>query len=460
MKRAALYIRVSTEEQARHGLSLGEQRADLTEYAKQHGYVVYDIYADEGATARKAISRRKELQRLLLDVVAGNIDIIIFKCLDRWFRNIKDYYSVQTILEENHVEWECTQEEYNTTTTNGRLLLNLKLSIAQNESDQTSDRIKYIYDGKRRRGEALNGMTTFGYRIEDKKFIVNKEEARVVSFAFNHLLEGNSMRSVPKAILQQFGLFFTYGKVYHWFRNELYTGTRYGIKDYAPAIISKDTFARVQQILSGHKKRRSGTNIFLFSGKMRCPGCGGIMAARMQQRYTRADGTLVKVPYYLCNTHFNSGGFESCDYGGGITEAKLEAWLLENIIPELEKYQVQLKLNAPDIPKLTRQLKAQEAKLDRLNDLYTDGIITRLELHAKRQQIIAVISETEQELKGCRQLSNAASMILSSENFGLAYEKMTRQKKKALWQQVIKEIKIGRGLPGRYAPRKIDVIFF
>lgn len=94
MKRAALYIRVSSEEQVRHGFSLGEQRADLERYAQMHHYAVVDIYADEGTTARKSLQKRKELQRLLDDVRAGKIDIIVFKCLDRWFRNIRDYYKV------------------------------------------------------------------------------------------------------------------------------------------------------------------------------------------------------------------------------------------------------------------------------------------------------------------------------------------------------------------------------
>ena len=76
IKRAALYIRVSTDEQARHGLSLGEQRADLIDYATQHGYEIVDIYADEGETARKSLNRRKELQRLIRDVQTGKIDVI------------------------------------------------------------------------------------------------------------------------------------------------------------------------------------------------------------------------------------------------------------------------------------------------------------------------------------------------------------------------------------------------
>lgn len=98
-KRAALYIRVSSDEQARHGLSLGEQRADLLNYAKEHGYIVMGIYADEGVTARKALSRCKELQRLLADVEQGLMDIIVIKYLDRWFRNIADFYKVKEKLD-------------------------------------------------------------------------------------------------------------------------------------------------------------------------------------------------------------------------------------------------------------------------------------------------------------------------------------------------------------------------
>ena len=111
-KRAALYIRVSSEEQARHGLSLGEQRKNLMNYAQEHGYVVVGVYADEGVSARKAISRRKELQRMLADADEGRIDIIIIKCLDRWFRNVADFYKVKERLDARGVDWVCATDEH------------------------------------------------------------------------------------------------------------------------------------------------------------------------------------------------------------------------------------------------------------------------------------------------------------------------------------------------------------
>ena len=91
MTRVALYVRVSTMEQKINGLSLDAQREALTKYAKEKGYSIVDIYADEGITARKQLKNRKDLQRLLSDVKKDKIDLILVTKLDRWFRNIKDY---------------------------------------------------------------------------------------------------------------------------------------------------------------------------------------------------------------------------------------------------------------------------------------------------------------------------------------------------------------------------------
>ena len=169
--RAALYIRVSSEEQVRHGYSLSSQRQRLNEYCKEKKYKIVDIYADEGKSARTKLRNRKELLRLVGDVKENKIDRIIFWRLDRWFRNIADYYKVQDILDKYNVDWECTDEEYNTTTSNGRLHLNIKLSIAQNESDQTSDRIKFNFSRMIKNGNVIVGKQgmPLGYTVAGEK---------------------------------------------------------------------------------------------------------------------------------------------------------------------------------------------------------------------------------------------------------------------------------------------------
>ena len=100
---AAIYIRVSTEEQVRHGYSLNSQKERLIDYCKQKNYKITEIYADEGKSARSKLNSRKELIRLINDAKLKKFDRIVFWRLDRWFRNISDYYKIQEILEKNHI---------------------------------------------------------------------------------------------------------------------------------------------------------------------------------------------------------------------------------------------------------------------------------------------------------------------------------------------------------------------
>ena len=98
VKRAALYIRVSTEEQAMHGLSLTAQRETLERYVGDNGLKLAGVYVDEGITARKKYKNRAAFMRMLDDVRADRIDLILFIKLDRWFRNVAEYYEVQRIV--------------------------------------------------------------------------------------------------------------------------------------------------------------------------------------------------------------------------------------------------------------------------------------------------------------------------------------------------------------------------
>ena len=98
--RAALYIRVSTEEQAVHGLSIEAQREALDAWAETAGVQVARHYIDAGISARKSAAKRPELQRLLADVEAGLIDLVVFTKLDRWFRNIAEYYKCESRVEQ------------------------------------------------------------------------------------------------------------------------------------------------------------------------------------------------------------------------------------------------------------------------------------------------------------------------------------------------------------------------
>lgn len=443
MKRAALYIRVSTDEQARHGLSLGEQRADLERYANAHHYAIVGIYADEGSTARKALSRRKELQRLLDDVRAGKIDIIVFKCLDRWFRNIRDYYKVQDILDAHHVDWECTQEKYNTTTTNGRLMLNIKLSVAQNESDMTSDRIRYINEGKLRRGEVLNGRVPYGYVVKNRKYVIDEDAAKVVRMIFERFSVGDSSRRIAQDIYAAFGVSLSMRRVRTISQNPAYIGTYRGVEDYHPAIVPRDIFARAQEVIKAHPRPIRKGRTYLFSGKLLCPSCG----CRLVGRYRPAmQGAREKI-VYLCGKRIGTGkvtGEDVCKFKGTVSESLIERWLVEHMAELVEEYIANAaKGSKKNLKTAERKKKAAEAKLSRTKELYIDGLIEKDELKRRAAEFQHDIDEAALEIERSRTRIPDNIVLLRSQldEFPTMYENLDRLHRREFWQSIIKCIR-------------------
>lgn len=193
LKRCAIYIRVSTAEQMMHGKSLQAQRECLENYAAEHDMIVAGVYADEGKTARKELKKRKAIHRLLEDVKQDKIDVIIFWRLDRWFRNLSDFYKVQDILDEYGVSWISISEPgINMETRDGRLQLNVVLSIGQNEVDTTSERIKFVNESSIRQGKLIFGDVNMpiGYKagIVDgvKRMIKDEDQASMVEEFFKY----------------------------------------------------------------------------------------------------------------------------------------------------------------------------------------------------------------------------------------------------------------------------------
>ena len=206
LKRVALYIRVSTEEQSRHGLSLDEQKTALESFAKANGYIIAGEYIDAGISARKPYTKRPALLRLLDDCKGGKIDTILFIKLDRWFRNVGGYYAVQEILDKYHVTWKATKEDYETETASGRLKVNIMLSVAQDEADRTSERIKFVFDGKRERREPITGHPPAGYKIVNKKIVKDESTEQMIDSFFRKFLQTGSISETQKYVYDNFAL--------------------------------------------------------------------------------------------------------------------------------------------------------------------------------------------------------------------------------------------------------------
>ena len=456
--RAALYIRVSSDEQAKHGLSLDEQKHDLKEYASTHGYTIIGEYVDEGTTARKSLQRRKELQRLLEDIENNNVDVVLFIKLDRWFRNVADYYKVQAVLDAHKVDWIAIHEDYNTNTTAGRLNLNIRLSIAQNESDQTSDRIKFVFEGKKRRREVLTGNVPYGYKIENKHFAPDAEKAAAIRDIFEHFLISQSVLETTTYAREKHGITWRHISMRRALQNERYIGTFYDIEDYAPGIIDKETFYRVQKVLTARRidTPRKPSIPFLFSGLIHCPECGHILAGNKGHKYPNQTEYTNK--RYRCGVHQLD---KACTFSGTIFERPLERYLLDNLKSHLHEYAttLQQKRKTAESEKTARKIKGLRDALDRLKDLYVTGCIDRA---AYDKDFVKYNTQLQEMLKAAplpgKKLSDSIKRLLEID-IESTYSKLTQEGKRLFWHGIIHRIDITHYEKGRGGKKEFKITF-
>ena len=211
--RVACYERVSTTEQALKGFSIPTQIDNLTEYCNDHGMKIVGHYTDEGKSGTLPPLKRPALQRLLEDVQAGKIDMILFTKLDRWFRSVKEYFKVQSILDKYKVEWKAIHEDYDTTTANGRMAITIFLAIAQNERDKASERVKVVYAHKRKNREAWFGGRSrpFGY-IKEKdadgiyRLVKNPAEKEMCEDFWKLLIEHDNISMLTRYMYNVHGM--------------------------------------------------------------------------------------------------------------------------------------------------------------------------------------------------------------------------------------------------------------
>ena len=444
--RVAIYIRVSTEEQAKHGYSIESQKTRLKEWAKIHHYQIVDFYIDEGKSARTKLSNRKELLRLLDDIKNDKIDRIIIWRLDRWFRNVADYYRVQDMLDKYSVDWECSDEDFNTTTSNGRLYLNMKLSIAQNESDQTSDRIKFNFENMVKNKRPISGALPPGYMIQgekqNKKVVKDPQLENFANDMFNVYEETVSLRMTTEYLNNNYPQRpIGYEMVKKFLKNPMYHGCYRDVEDYCPAYLSKERHQKIISLIEKNQRKNQKNNyVFIFSGLIKCYDCGRRMAGSVASR-KHADGSVLKYGTYKCCKHFLDC---QCSNNHTITEHILENWLINNFFTELNNYVIETeKIDEKQaIKKNINKLEELSKRLDRLNDIYIDGRITKEKYDNEYNHIQEQIKKQNEikELPKVRDLSKYKKLIENKVALEL-YNKLTPENKRSFWYEYIECIK-------------------
>ena len=435
--RTALVPRVSTDEQVRHGDSLQAQEEALVEYANKNNMKIVGIYRDEGHSARKPVLKRPVMLQLLEDVKAGKIDRILVTKLDRWFRNVEQYYAVQRILDQHNVAWQAILENYETASADGRFKVNIMLSVAENESDRTSERIKFVFDAKLAKKEVYFNLP-FGYKAEMidgvRRAVKDPEAVSILEDFYKKALATNT-RQAAEAINIKYGLSYSYKFWRNVATKELYTGTYKGVDDFAPAYISKEQQAQLCNKNTIVKKTQKN-RVYIFTGLLWCPNCG----KRLGTKYCYGGPAYAdkEYMYYRCMGYM----VKNCDFGT-ISEKSIEKYLLANVRAEMEKYilSAEAEPNAEQAkPKKSNTEKLQE-KLRRLNVAFFAGNMTDEEYADQTKEIKEQIAKAQaEEAKAEKPVDTEAIKAFLAMDFEGIYETLTKEERRALWRSVIDEI--------------------
>lgn len=413
MKRVALYARVSTEEQAKHGYSIGGQIEALRKYAKDNNYHVVHEYLDEGISGRKSYKKRPALMRLLSDIEADKIDIVLFCKLDRWFRSVQAYYQIQPILEAHNTAWQAIQEDYETITASGRFKVNIMLSVAENEADRTAERIRFVQDLKRAKGEPLNTRAPFGYIYDhdNKRIVEDPDTIQAAKDIFQTYIDTRSARSARDMLYEKYGIIRTYVAIRTMLKNKFYID-----------LVGHDQFQKAQELLASRSQRNTKTgSVFLFTSIMYCKECGGRIKA------CRVNG----MAYYSCYKHSEFGN-SVCSNRKHPSEKTIESFLISNVEEAIKNFNTRV----IEEKKPKKDKSKIQKKMDKLKDLYLDDLISKEVYEHDYRALEKDLYSIEPEVE-----TIAINDVQESLKI---YRKLSMESKKAFWSRVLRRIELDR----------------
>ncbi len=443
----ALYVRVSTEEQAINGDSLRTQREELTKYALKNGFHIYGIYEDDGFSATNL--KRPALQKLLKDVEQNKINRILITKLDRLSRGVRNYYKVLDVLDAHGVFWQTVFEKYDSSTANGRLHINIMLSVAENESAQTSERIRSVFKTKVESKELISGKIPIGLKRENKKLVIDENKKQVILDAFKFYKETTSAyQTFQKLDLKYPELQLNYMRTYRILTNKLYIGTkqtRYGdIENFCPAIIDKADFENTQRYLKKNARKPSAQNSggYIFQGLLKCAECGYTLGGKFYSKNNESSRY-----YYICKRHHLA---MKCSCKTNFNEIKIEEKLLKEFKIQLEKYISDYEYKEKHYKEIdmSKEINSIENKLSKLKDLYVRDLIRIEDYEKDYKEYVTQLDELyKQQAKIETNIPDTNLDILKSflsNDFNSRYKLLSRTKKRRLWLSVIDYIVIDK----------------
>ncbi|MCU0974663.1 MAG: recombinase family protein [Burkholderiales bacterium] len=321
--RCAVYTRKSSEEGLEQEFnSLHAQREACEAYIssqRSEGWVLVRDQYDDGGISGGTLER-PAVKRLLADIEEGLVDVVVVYKIDRLSRSLADFARLVEVFDRNGVTFVSVTQSFNTTTSMGRLTLNILLSFAQFEREVTAERIRDKFAASRRKGMWMGGNPPLGYDVRDRKLVVNTIEAEQVRWIFARFLEIGSgtilAREVTaRGIAKKRGLQVDKKYLYRMLSNRVYIGEAVHKGESYPgeheAIIDRETWDRVHAILQESPRRRAARTRAdtpaLLKGLLFGPD-----GAAFSPTHTRKGDRLYR--YYVSQTVLKHGA-GSCPVG-------------------------------------------------------------------------------------------------------------------------------------------------
>ncbi len=431
--RIAIYARVSTDEQKKFGFSISAQLDKLKKWCEENGYVLIAEFVDEGYTASNM--KRPDLQEMLSRL--NEFDVIAFTRLDRFSRNVLEANKMLAMLNQHNVALISIEEDdIDTTTADGLFMFQLKVSLAERELRKGSERIKSVFEYKVKDGQPVTGSLPIGYKIgtvEGKKRIVKDPETEaLVMTMFEYFSRYHSIRKTMLFINDSFGIQKTYNAYRTTFKNPLYAGIYKDNENFCPPYISIKRYEENQKLIKKNLKEQRNHNVFFFSTLMKCPYCGYAMVGqhRYDKKYDR------HYYHYRCTGKYYQ---HICPVGKSINESKIESFLVSNIDRLVKDYILQVESVTPvKAEKAPDRIKEIKEEMDVLNYQSQKRRITIQEYDREFEKLEKELAILQRNVPEKVDTSHLRDFLNSGWNN--IYNSLTRENKRALWQNIIKEI--------------------
>jgi len=332
MRKAAIYTRVSTAMQAEKDYNSCEAQKDkmLSFIKSQDNLEFVKEYSDPGFTGSNL--DRPGMKEMLRDIAARKIDVVLAYKIDRLTRSSKDFYSLIEFFEKYGTSFVSVSECFDTSSASGRLLRNIMLTFAQFERELTAERTR---DKMLQRAEKglWNGQAPFGYRLEEKKLVIDKKKAEIVREIFETFMTTGSLLETMKRVNENGWKSrsadkpLTINGVFYMLRNPVYTGKMNWAKKVYPAshepIISQELFDHAQSLKKEKTIKKKLYKEYFLRGLLKCAECGSVMTPHFVNKKAR------RYYYYKCYGVVRHGK-SACSIKE-VNAEKLESFLAENL---------------------------------------------------------------------------------------------------------------------------------